>query len=228
VIDLSKHERVVYCDSGGEDGIIEAIFAEIGTTNRHAVEFGAGDGEQNNTRLLREQGWTVTAWDSEFERPERGVCRERVTARNVGQLLLDYRVPPAPDLLVVDIDSLDFDAIMRFSTPRVACVEYNASYADDRVVAYDPELRWDGTDYYGASLDAFNSLMNVRYGYMLVYCTSSGVNAFFVHLKCCGWFLGAGNTEYLYRPPNYGLRPHAHDTSGRGWVTSAQAMTVLT
>jgi hypothetical protein len=36
----------------GEDGIPQAIFAAVGTTNKHFVEFGVGNGEQCNTAYL--------------------------------------------------------------------------------------------------------------------------------------------------------------------------------
>ena len=48
----------------GEDGIIAAAFACIGTTDKYFVEFGVEDGRQCTTRLLRErQGWTGLMMD---------------------------------------------------------------------------------------------------------------------------------------------------------------------
>ena len=41
-----------------EDGIIAEIFNRIGTTNKVFVEFGVGDGLENNTLALLFQGWT--------------------------------------------------------------------------------------------------------------------------------------------------------------------------
>src|SRR5262245_49199772 len=40
-----------------EDGIIQEIFNRIGTTNRRFVEFGIGDGLENNTFALMFSGW---------------------------------------------------------------------------------------------------------------------------------------------------------------------------
>ena len=40
-----------------EDGILEEIFNRIGTTSKRALEIGAGDGLENNTIYLLQQGW---------------------------------------------------------------------------------------------------------------------------------------------------------------------------
>lgn len=56
-------ERREYSQNG-EDGIIEAIFKKIGTTNRYCVEFGVEDGLQCNCRyLLKHRGWTGLLMD---------------------------------------------------------------------------------------------------------------------------------------------------------------------
>ncbi|ALM10329.1 MAG TPA: hypothetical protein DEB30_00430 [Candidatus Peribacter riflensis] len=56
-------ERREYSQNG-EDGIIAAIFAKIGTTNKYCVEFGVEDGLQCNCRyLLKHRGWTGLLMD---------------------------------------------------------------------------------------------------------------------------------------------------------------------
>jgi len=59
--DLTTYEKR-FRSQNGEDGIIEAIFAVIGVTNRFFVEFGVEDGRVCNTRRLRERGWTGLRW----------------------------------------------------------------------------------------------------------------------------------------------------------------------
>ena len=58
---LHRHERRL-TSQNGEDGILCALFAAVGTTNRHAVEFGAGVGptECNSRLLVDHGGWTAT------------------------------------------------------------------------------------------------------------------------------------------------------------------------
>lgn len=41
-----------------EDGIINEIFKRIGTTNKIFIEFGVGDGTENNTIYLLLKGWS--------------------------------------------------------------------------------------------------------------------------------------------------------------------------
>jgi len=105
-----------------------------------------------------------------------------VTAENINDLLQKYEVPVSFDLLSIDLDGNDYwvwRAVRR--RPRVVVIEYNAHIgpADSRVIAYDPAFRWAGTDYFGASLRALRDLGQQK-GYALVYCESTGTNAFFV------------------------------------------------
>jgi len=52
--DINLHEKKIYSQNG-EDGIIEFIFSQIGTTNKFSVEFGVGNGFECNTILLLER-----------------------------------------------------------------------------------------------------------------------------------------------------------------------------
>jgi hypothetical protein len=167
----------------GEDGIIESLFNHVGTTNKFFVEIGVGDGTENNTRKLAEEGWRGK-WLSlgPIRHVPQGVesVEIRVTAENVNRLL--EGVPQEIDLLSIDIDGNDYyvwDAIERVS-PRVVAIEYNPFLPPptSRTIQYDPEFRWTFTDYFGASLCALNKLAE-RKGYSLVCCDRSGTNAFF-------------------------------------------------
>jgi hypothetical protein len=61
-------------------------------------------------------------------------------------------------------------------------VEYNGKFPPPIrwSIEYNAEHRYDGGDYFGASLATFSDLF-ARYGYFLVCCNAhSGANAFFV------------------------------------------------
>ena len=134
--DLTRYERKMsprnrgeYAQSG-EDGVLEAIFALIGPTNRHYVEFGTQDGIQCNTRwLMKHRGWSGLLMDGSHENPSIGLAREFVTAGNVEELFRKYGVPAEFDLLSIDIDGNDYWVwrAIRSYRPRVVVIEYNAS-----------------------------------------------------------------------------------------------------
>lgn len=131
---------------------------------------------------------------------------EKVTAENIQNLFQKYNVPKNFDLLSIDIDFNDYwvwKAINDYS-PRVVVIEYNSSIQlnESRVVLYDPEAVWDGTNYFGASLLALRNL-GLKKGYTLVGCDNNGVNAFFCKSELISDF-EIKDIQDLYRPPKYG------------------------
>lgn len=131
---------------------------------------------------------------------------EKVTAENIQNLFEKYKVPKNFDLLSIDIDFNDYwvwNAIIDYS-PRAVVIEYNPSipYTESRVVPYDPEGKWDGSNYYGASLLALKNL-GLEKGYTLVGCDNNGVNAFFCKSDLISGFR-IKDIQDLYRPPKYG------------------------
>lgn len=205
IADLTRYERRIDSQNG-EDGIIEAIFATIGTTNRYFVEFGSGNLSECNTRYPARRRWKGLWMDAQYVDRRGRVHRERVTAENVQALFRMYRVPRAFDLLSIDIDGNDYwvwNAITDYE-PRVVVIEYNAAIppTESKTIPYDPSYRWDGsTNYFGASLLALQRLGD-RKGYALVGCDASGTNAFFVQQELAqGRFL-VSEVSVLYRPPS--------------------------
>lgn len=168
----------------GEDGIINAIFGMIGTTNKYFVEFGAEDGMQCNTRYLYlKRGWRGLLMDGSYENEAINLRREFITVENIELLFVKYGVPKDIDLLSIDVDGNDYwvwQAIKNYH-PRVVVIEYNACFPwkESKTIPYKPSFVWDRTDYYGATLQALNHLGNEK-GYTLVATDSSGTNAFFV------------------------------------------------
>ncbi len=207
--DLERHERRVF-SQGGEDGVIAAIFELIGTTNRHYVEFGCGDGVQCNTAKLRKDGWDGLLMDG-MATPatdEAVIHKEWITADNIDELFRKHGVPDEPDLVSIDLDGNDYWVWQKLSSrPRVVVAEYNANLAVDQAltIPHDPEHQWDGSDYYGASLRALESLGRAK-GYRLVYCNAAGVNAFFVREDCLPDGFEPPTIGDVYRAPNFWYR----------------------
>jgi len=208
ISDLKIFEQKVYSQNG-EDGIIIMIFKKIGTLNKFCVEFGVGDGRENNTRyLIERKGWTFLNMDCSHTAPP-SAKKEFITADNINDLFEKYMVPNEFDLLSIDIDSNDYwvwKAIKNYS-PRVVVIEYNASIPPDqaKAIEYDPNAEWDGTDYFGASLLALEKLGKEK-GYSLIGCESKGINAFFIRNDLLKNNFKARSAIEVYFPPAYGKK----------------------
>ena len=137
-----------------------------------------------------------------------------VTSANIEGLLEANGVPSEFDLLSIDIDGNDYwiwAAIQRWR-PRVVVIEYNASFPPPRkwVMQENHAHRWNGTNYFGASLASLTALGRAK-GYTLVATDSNGVNAFFVRdeLVAPDRFLDP-IAAYHFSPPRYGPHQGGH------------------
>jgi hypothetical protein len=135
------------------------------------------------------------------------IKKEYVTAENINQLFDKYNVPRKFDLLCIDIDSNDYwvwKAINGYF-PRVVVTEYNASIpsTESKTVKYDPNMHYDGTDYFGASLLALMKLGKSK-GYTLIGCDNTGTNAFFIRNDLIKNNFEIKNIEEIYKQPGYG------------------------
>ena len=197
---LNRHEFQMFSQSGA-DGIIAEIFRRVGQSNSTFVEFGVGNGMENNTTALLLQGWSGT-WIEASKRRNReigralkplidagklGVLERFVTRENILDHFDGRDIPLDLDLLSIDIDGNDYwvwEALLAKYRPRVVVIEYNAMLGPSAswVMEYDPAHTRESiivTSYYGASLKALELLGRSR-GYNLVVCDFLGVNAFFV------------------------------------------------
>jgi hypothetical protein len=212
-----------------DDGMIVEIFRRIGVGNQTFIEFGAGDGLENNTLALLVSGWrglwlegneaNVAAIRTRLahylEAGQLQVAQQRITRDNVDDLLKRLGPHPEPDLLSIDIDGNDFwvwEAITSVS-PRVVVIEYNATWFPPLAltIPYREDYEWNGTNYFGASLKALEKLGSHK-GYCLVGCDFGGVNAFFVRAGLVGQnFREPYTAENHYEPPRYWMaQPSGH------------------
>lgn len=178
-----------------EDGLLGEIWRRVGGTGPGVfVEFGVGNGLENNTIMLLAQGWRGVWVDgSDLAVDVHGANRLRflkrwVTLDNITSSIdegLDALGATDVDLISVDLDGNDFHLCRRIldagRRPRIFVVEYNAKFPPPVrwTIAYDATHIWDGTDYHGASLQSLVDLF-ASFEYRLVACNATGVNAFFV------------------------------------------------
>ena len=219
---LTRYGYKVYSQND-EDGIIAEIFNRIGVTNRSFVEFGVESGLECNSLWLLIQGWSGL-WLEANE----ALCKKInnshycwiknnsltlrngfLTAENINDMIAPIYTNREIDILSIDVDYNDYWIwkAITIVNPRVVIIEYNATWAPPAAltVPYAPDSRWNGSNYFGASLSALSKLGNEK-GYDLVGCCLAGVNAFFVRKDLAkGKFLKPGSAEDHYEPARYFL-----------------------
>lgn len=222
-----------------EDGIIQEIFHRIGIQHHTFIEFGVGNGLENNTVYLLYRGWSglwIEASQAHCEAIANTIqpvvpsalklINRSITAENINHLFLENGFKGEIDLLCIDIDGNDYhvwNAIEAVS-PRVVVIEYNAKFRPpiQWTIAYNPAHEWRGNDYFGASLKSLE-ILGAKKGYKLVGCNLAGINAFFVREDLVSnYFAEPFTAENHYQPPRYYLVPFyqqmGHPSDFGAWV----------
>jgi hypothetical protein len=177
---LSDHGYDVY-SQGGEDGIVERIFAIIGTTAKVCVEFGAWDGFylSNTANLWAKQGWQgilieldPARFQQLVENTNRHHCRcvkakvESVGENTLENILKREAVAGPIDLLSIDVDGDDYYILQSLGElkPRVIICEYNPTIPPLMDLVAEPG------NYFGCSPLSLVKLAEQK-GYQLVAVT---------------------------------------------------------
>ena len=207
-----------------EDGMIAEIFRRIGTTTKTFLEIGVENGTQNNTMLWLSAGWSGWWIDGDEaccnsistqlrNMPQANqrlkIKQAFVTPENIRAILQELGVPSEIDLFSLDIDLNTYHiwAALTEFRPRVIVVEYNGAFPPEQVwiLPLQPIRRWDYGQAFGASLKAFE-LLGAQFGYSLVGCDVTGINAFFVRNDLLNDSFAAPFTaENHHEPPRYHL-----------------------
>lgn len=206
-----------------EDGIIREIFRRIGLTNKTFVEFGIGNGLENNTLALLFDNWqglwidassssvkNINKYFAEIiENGHLKIVESFITRDNINDLISANIKSKEIDLLSIDIDGNDYHILNAISCiePRVIVIEYNAKFTPPVLYCmdYDEKHTWEKDDCFGVSLK-FLEVNLEKKGYYLVGCNISGVNAFFVRKDLVSdHFLEPFTAENHYEPPRYYL-----------------------
>jgi len=178
-----------------EDGLTLEILNRLGIENGVFVEYGVGDGFENNTLILLSLGWKgiwIGGESLSFETSKSkrlSFYKEWVTKENVASLALnglrDIQYSN-PDVISFDLDGNDLyfckELLDAGLSPSLFIVEINAKFPIPVrfSIDYNPAHNWDDDDYHGASLMSFVDLFT-KFGYSLVCVNAaSGHNAFFV------------------------------------------------
>ena len=188
-----------YFSQSDEDGITLEIVNRIRSSKpaygKHFIEFGVGDGCENNTLVLLSLGWMGSwfggqdlAFDTEGSKSLR-FHKSWIDKENIIQLycqaLQDWSIPQV-DIISLDLDGNDYYFIECLlasgAKPPLFICEYNSIFPLDSnwSIKYDGNHQWNRDQYFGASLGSFVSLFN-KNGYFLCACNPhTGANAFFI------------------------------------------------
>ena len=197
------------------------------------IEFGVGDGRENNTLVLLAKGWRgiwIGGQEIVFEPAKDGRLDFRKAWINlenikhiVDELIQKQNLNPV-DLVSLDLDGNDlhFTKLLLEGglRPKVWIAEYNARFpvGVDWTIPYNASHTWGGDDYWGASFSSFCKLFK-EYGYFPVACSIIGANIFFVQKSYKSRFTDIPQDEnQIYQPPLHYLVPK--------WGHSASAKTL--
>lgn len=202
-----------------EDGILSAILTRLHRDQGVFVEYGCGDGLENNTLQLLMRGWRgvwIGNTDVRVRIPANSrtlrfekdfVTRDNCVAiMQRGLRMLDAH---EVNLISMDLDGNDLFFVQKILehhyTPDVFIVEYNGKFPPPIrfSIDYDPAYVWSGSDYFGASLQSFIDLF-ASFEFRLVCCNVTGANAFFVAGRHAALFADIPpDAGALFMPPDY-------------------------
>ena len=196
-----------------EVGILNSILSQLpSSTPTNFIEFGVGDGTENNSLDFLLSGWDVWWFGNEeialqvpayFKRLR--YSKDWITLpklKEVTPQLIKFN----PGIISMDLDGNDFyftkHLLESGIEPAIWVQEYNANFGPitNWVMPYDDNHSWDLSNYWGASLNSFAMLFE-SHGYTLVCCNLTGVNAFFIRndlLPCLPDY--EKSTLKLFRP----------------------------
>jgi hypothetical protein len=239
-MDLSLFEKKIFSQNG-EDGITMKLVELIyngNNDNKFFVEFGVENGMECNTRILRMYyKWEGLQMDGNNENNNINLRKEFITKENVVELFKKYNVPQNINVLSVDIDFNDFyclkEILANYKCDIIIC-EYNSTHLanEDKIVIYDKNGGWDGSNYFGVSLLSLDKLAK-KYNYSLIYCNANGVNCFLIHNNLIKdknlQFKNLGDITKIYKPARYGLGPnggHRQDPYNRKYISFEEAINI--
>ena len=200
----------------GEDGILSEILKRIDLECGRFIEIGSGDGLENNTRLLLENGWEGLWIDGSqsccsfaneanlkfIKNGQLKIINSFVTASNINQILKNMKVAEDIDVLSLDVDLNTYHVWEKIDviSPTIAIIEYNGFFPvqSNWIADYDEKGIWEGGFNMGSALKPLDELSQKK-GYRLIGCDLSGTNAFFIKDELAQLhFSDKNNAEQLF------------------------------
>ncbi len=183
MLDLTPYTDRIYSQFG-EDGITLELVQRLQPPKFYA-EIGAGDGTENNTRVLKAAGWEGVWFDASWGTVD--VRCHRFTVANARTLFNQHHVPTEFGVLSIDVHGNDYwiwRALGWHFRPYIVIIEAQIQRPHDRpyIMPYDPEYVWDNESHdCGASVFSLVELGR-QLGYAFVGKTPDphSPNCFFV------------------------------------------------
>ncbi len=211
-----------YYSQNEEDGILLEILKRTellsSPSSRRFIEFGVGNGLENNSLILLMHGFKgVWVGNEELaidtsKSNKLKYIKTWLTLDNMAAVLeqsIEYLGQPEIDVMSMDLDGNDLYFINFFMhariLPKVIVTEYNAKFPPpiEFTVAYDPNHNFN-SDYMGASIQSIDNLIGRNY--KLVACNITGSNAFYVRNDFAAAFKDVPqNINEKFIPANYGI-----------------------
>jgi hypothetical protein len=226
---LKQNEYQKYSQNR-EDGIIDFLidFVKLGEIGYKGfyVEFGGEKGNEINTRYLKEKrNWTGLLMDGSNENLAINLHKEVILHSNILSLFKKYNVPVELDLFSEDTDYADYWIIEQVLTeykPKIVVHEVNQQGPELCVTVPKPTdlVYWDGSNYHGGSVCAFQCLAK-RFNYTMVYCESAGVNCFWLRndLLSRALNLDLNDVQHILNPTKLFKQPgFTYYSTGKPWT----------
>ncbi len=210
-----------YFSQNDEDGILLEILGRTGILdkqNKNFIEFGVGNGTENNTLILLMndfQGVWIGNEDLVIDTSTSkrlSYIKNWVTLENIDSLYgqaINFLNSNEIDVFSMDLDGNDLhfinSIIKSYSQPNIIIAEYNGKFPPPIKfnINYDENHNFN-SDYMGASLQSLVDALEDNY--ILVACNVAGCNSFFVHKKFQSAFHDIPKKiSEIFMPANYGI-----------------------
>ena len=179
-----------------EDGIIDYLKKNIINPDNFFFEIGFDFHEFNSLNLIK-NNWSGVLIDGDqikcdklkvcvskyFESKKITIHNNFITYENINEIIANSITKKNFDFFSLDTDGMDYWILEKLNfNPKIICTEFNPWLGKSEKLILPKKLNFNYQSdmYYGASLKAYQSLLNKK-NYKLVAIESSGNNAFFIN-----------------------------------------------